>query len=146
MLNDNLVEQLNKNLADLQVMYVKLHNYHWNVKGKHFFGIHNMTEGYYNYFAEQYDEVAERILQIGGKPITTMKSYLENSEIKEEEKNEFSADDVINSIVKDFNYLKNQFANTSKVAEENNDPTTQTLAEDNMAWMEKAVWMLNASK
>lgn len=146
MLNNNLVDQLNKNLADLQVMYVKLHNYHWNVKGKHFFGIHNMTEGYYNYFAAQYDDVAERILQIGGKPITTMKSYLENSEIKEEEGNEFSADDVINSIVRDFNYLKNQFGNTSKISEENNDPTTQTLAEDNMAWIEKAVWMLNASK
>jgi len=102
MLNNNLVEQLNKNLADLQVMYVKLHNYHWNVKGKHFFGIHNMTESYYNYFAAQYDEVAERILQIGGKPITTMKSYLEKSEIKEEENNEFSADDVINSIVRVF--------------------------------------------
>ena len=78
MKNDKLVNQLNQNLADVQVLYVKLHNYHWNVKGAHFFGIHNVTEGYYDYFAKQYDDIAEWILQIGSKPLTTMKEYLVN--------------------------------------------------------------------
>ena len=69
--SNQLVELLNKNLANMQVLYVKLHNYHWNVKGINFKPIHEMTEAYYNYFAEQYDEVAERIVQLGGKPLVT---------------------------------------------------------------------------
>ncbi|MCB9207029.1 MAG: DNA starvation/stationary phase protection protein [Ignavibacteriales bacterium] len=145
MKNDKLIEKLNKNLADLQVLYVKLHNYHWNIKGQHFFGIHNVTEEYYNYFAEQYDEVAERILQIGGKPLTTMKSYLENSSIKEEDKKEFSASDVLNGVKSDFYYLKNEYTEISKLAEELRDLTTQGIADDNIAWLEKAIWMLDAT-
>ena len=74
--NEKLILQLNQNLADVQVLYVKLHNYHWNIKGPHFWGIHNVTEGYYDYLAKQYDDIAERILQLNGKPLTTMKSYL----------------------------------------------------------------------
>lgn len=144
MKSNKLIKQLNKNLSDIQVLYVKLHNYHWNVQGKHFFGIHNLTEEYYNYFAEQYDEFAERILQINGKPLTTLKSYLENSAIKEEDKNEFSADDVLTGIIKDFEYLKDELKKTAAISEE--DSATQALAEDNIAWLEKAIWMLNSSK
>lgn len=111
-----LVKQLNQNLADVQVLYVKLHNYHWNVKGPHFFGIHKQTEEYYDYFAGVYDDVAERILQIGGKPLTTLKSYLEKAKITEENKSEFSASEVINSVVNDFEYLLNEFKQTSEIA------------------------------
>lgn len=143
--NNKLVSKLNQNLSDVQVLYVKLHNYHWNIKGPHFFGIHNATEGYYDFFAKQYDDIAERILQIGSKPLTTIKQYLENSKIKEETNNEFSASDVIKSITKDFSYLLKEFKKTSEIAGEKNDITTQNLADDNIAWLEKAIWMLKAS-
>lgn len=144
--NQKIISHLNKNLSDVQVLYVKLHNYHWNVKGPHFFSIHNATEGYYEYFAEQYDEIAERILQIGGKPLTTMKDYLKESNLKEEIKKEFTASDVIKNVLKDFNYLKNEFKKTSKLADGNGDSTTVALADANSAWLEKAIWMLKASK
>ena len=145
MKEQKLVKQLNQNLADVQVLYVKLHNYHWNIKGTHFFGIHNLTEGYYDYFAKQYDDIAERILQIGSKPLTTMKSYLEISKIKEESKSKFSASEVIKSVTKDFSYLLKEFKKTSKTAEDENDLTSQALADENVAWLEKAIWMLKAS-
>jgi len=145
MKEQKMIEQLNKNLADVQVLYVKLHNYHWNIKGPHFLGIHNLTEGYYDYFAKQYDEIAERILQIGSKPLTTMKSYLEVSNIKEESKSKFSASEVIKSVTKDFTYLLKELKKTSKTAEAENDLTTQALADENVAWFEKAIWMLKAS-
>ena len=146
MKNEILVKQLNQNLADVQVLYVKLHNYHWNIKGPHFFGIHNMTEGYYDYLAKQYDDIAERILQIDGKPLTTMKDYLRESKIKEEEKSSFSAAEVLKSVIKDFNYLQKEFKKTSKVSDQNGDLTTQALADENVAWLEKSLWMLRASK
>ncbi len=146
MKNEKLIKQLNQNLSDVQVLYVKLHNFHWNVKGQHFFGIHNVTESYYDYFAKQYDDIAERILQIGAKPLTTMKDYLKISKIKEENKSDFSASDVIKSVTKDFSYLLKEFNKTSKLAEEQSDLTTQALADENVAWLEKAVWMLKATQ
>ena len=146
MKNQNLINQLNQNLADVQVLYVKLHNYHWNVKGPQFFEIHTLTEEYYNYFAQQYDGIAERILQIEGKPLTTMKSYLKESKIKEDEKTSFKVLEVLKSLIKDFTYLKKEFKKTSKMAEELDDLTSQTLADDNVLWLEKAIWMLKASK
>lgn len=146
MKKENLVNQFNQNLADVQVLYIKLHNYHWNVKGPHFFGIHGITEEYYNYFANQYDDIAERILQIDGKPLTTMKAYLKESKINEEEKSSFVSEDVLKNVIKDFNYLKKEFKKTSKLAENLNDFTSQSLADDNVTWLEKALWMLKASK
>lgn len=145
MKNEEIVKQLNQNLADVQVLYVKLHNYHWNIRGPQFFEVHNATEGYYDYFAKQYDDIAERILQIGDKPITTMKGYLKISKIKEENKNKFSASEVIKSVTKDFNYLLKEFKKTSKIAEDKNDLTTQALTDENVAWLEKSIWMLKAS-
>jgi starvation-inducible DNA-binding protein len=141
-----IINQLNQNLADVQVLYVKLHNFHWNVKGPHFFGIHNATEEYYDYFAKQYDDIAERILQIGGKPLTTLKGYLEMAKITEENKSEFSSIEVINCLVNDFKYLLSEFKKTSEIAATKNDLTTQALADENVAWLEKSLWMLNASK
>ncbi len=145
MKEQKMIEQLNQNLADVQVLYVKLHNYHWNIKGPHFLGIHNLTEGYYDYFAKQYDDIAERILQLGGKPLTTMKSYLKISKIKEENKSKFSASQVIKYLLTDFNYLKKEFTKTSEVAEIEKDSTTLSLSDENIAWFEKAIWMLKAS-
>ncbi len=142
---NKLIAQLNKNLSDVQVMYVKLHNYHWNIQGPQFFEIHRVTEEYYNFFALQYDDIAERILQLGGKPFNTMKQYLENSRINEEEKNNFTTEDVVNGLIKDFEYLANEFRHTSDLAGIEKDNTTVNMADDFVQWLEKAIWMLKSN-
>ncbi len=145
MSENKLIAQLNKNLSDVQVMYVKLHNYHWNIQGPQFFEIHRVTEEYYNFFALQYDDIAERILQLGGKPFNTMKQYLENSRINEEEKNNFTTEDVVNGLIKDFEYLANEFRHTSDLAGIEKDNTTVNMADDFVQWLEKAIWMLKSN-
>ena len=144
MKNNSLIELLNKNLANLQVLYVKLHNLHWNVKGISFKPVHELTESYYNYIAEQYDAVAERIIQIGGKPLTSMKDYLNNASIKEENGNSFDGKFVLNSVLVDFEFLNVQYKEISKIAEENNDVPTANIADENVAWLEKQIWMIKA--
>lgn len=144
-MNNNIIDLLNKNLANLQVLYVKLHNYHWNIKGITFKSIHEMTEVYYNYFAEQYDEVAERIVQLGGKPLSTLKDYIHNASINEETKNDFNNKFVLGSVLADFEKLHAQFKDISKIAGENNDSTTVNIADENIAWLEKQIWMIKAS-
>lgn len=145
MKSDKLIGLLNKNLANLQILYVKLHNYHWNVKGMNFKSVHEMTESYYNYFAEQYDEIAERIVQLGGKPLATLNDYLKNASLKEETKNDFEVKYALSSLLSDFELLNNDFKEISKVADENVDVSTANTADDNVAWLEKQIWMIKAS-
>ncbi|MBK9097217.1 MAG: DNA starvation/stationary phase protection protein [bacterium] len=145
MKSNKLVELLNKNLANLQVLYVKLHNYHWNVKGMNFKPVHEMTEKYYDYFAEQYDEVAERIVQLGGKPCATLQDYLKIASIKEEIKKTFEAKYVLRSLLSDFEQLNKDFKEISKAAGEAGDVPTANIADDNVVWLEKQIWMIKAS-
>lgn len=141
---NGLIGLLNKNLANLQVLYVKLHNYHWNVKGIMFKPIHEMTEGYYEYFAKQYDDVAERIIQLGGKPLSSMKDYLSNASIQEESGNDFEGKAVLNSVLANFELLHVQFKEISKSAGEITDAPTVNIADENVAWLEKEIWMIKA--
>jgi len=145
MKSNKLVELLNKNLANLQVLYVKLHNYHWNVKGMNFKPVHEMTEAYYNYFAEQYDEVAERIVQLGGKPLATLQDYIMHTSLKEEIKKTFEVKYVLKSLLSDFEQLNKDFKEISKAASDSGDVPTANIVDDNVAWLEKQIWMIKAS-
>jgi len=145
MKSNKLIELLNKNLANLQLFYVKLHNYHWNVKGMNFKPVHEMTEAYYDYFAEQYDELAERIVQLGGKPLATLNDYLKNASLKEESKKTFYVKYVLGSVLSDFKLLNDDFKEISKVAGENGDVPSSNIADENVAWLEKQIWMINVS-
>lgn len=145
MKSNKIIGMLNKNLANLQVLYVKLHNYHWNVKGMNFKQVHELTEAYYNYFAEQYDEVAERIVQLGGKPFATLQDYLVNASLKEESKKTFEVKYVLKSLLPDFEKLNKDFKEISKDAAETGDMPTAGLADANVSWLEKQIWMIKAS-
>ena len=79
----NLEEKLNEFLADLNVFYRKLQNYHWNVQGKDFFQTHKKLEELYDEVNESVDEIAEHILILGGQPLGTLKDYLAVATIEE---------------------------------------------------------------
>ena len=78
-----MVNELNELLADLNIFYRKLQNFHWNIQGKEFFVLHAKLEEYYNDVNLQVDEIAEHILMLGKEPLGTMKEYLEVGKIKE---------------------------------------------------------------
>ena len=140
-----LIENMNRNLSNLQVLYVKLHNYHWNIKGFRFFQVHNLTEEYYDHIAKLYDDVAERILQIGGKPFASMSEYLANADIKEENKKEFGEEEVLRNIIADFEQLLSDYNKISDIADEAGDKASAGMADENIAYFEKALWMLKAN-
>src|SRR5690554_6958370 len=81
--NVKLADKLNKLLADYQIYYQNLRGLHWNVKGVKFFMLHEKYEEYYDEAAETIDEIAERILMIGGKPLHSYDAYLQTAELKE---------------------------------------------------------------
>ena len=89
---EELVKKLNEFLADLNVFYRKLQNYHGNVKGKNFFVLHEKLEEYYNKINEEIDESAEHILCLDQQPLGTMKDYLNITHIIEAENTKIDGD------------------------------------------------------
>ena len=80
---EKTVNGLQELLANLQVYYSNLRGFHWNVKGIEFYGLHAKLEEFYDDTAEKVDEVAERILMLGGVPAHNFSEYLKTSTIKE---------------------------------------------------------------
>ncbi|KAF6610761.1 DNA starvation/stationary phase protection protein, partial [Paenibacillus sp. EKM208P] len=66
-------ELLNRQVANLNVLYVKIHNYHWYVKGSSFYTLHVKFEELYNEVTLKMDEIAERLLALKGSPSATLK-------------------------------------------------------------------------
>ncbi|MFT6857296.1 MAG: starvation-inducible DNA-binding protein [Cyclobacteriaceae bacterium] len=82
----DLVNTLHALLANYHVHYQKLRNFHWNVKGSDFFDLHEKFEEQ----EEQYHaskianyEIAVRVSVFGGTPLSTMRDFLDNAEIKD---------------------------------------------------------------
>jgi starvation-inducible DNA-binding protein len=142
---ENVISLLNQIQADAQALYVKVHNYHWNVKGMYFYAIHNKTEEIYNHLATVYDDMAERAIQLGGKAVLTMDAIKNLTKIKEESGESFDGVYVLKSIIDDYKYLKDQFKALAEAAGEADDSTTVAMAEDEIALLEKEIWMLSAS-
>ena len=138
------VEKLNLYLANLNVLYRKVQNYHWNIVGAGFFSVHEKLEEYYNAINEQIDDVAERILSIGGRPLGTLKDYLAVTTIKEAEKREISIPEAVADVKKEFEAMLKLVKEVKEAADEENDYGTSALVDEYISTYEKDLWMLNA--
>jgi len=140
-----MIERMGVHVADLQVFYVKLHNYHWHVKGPQFRSVHEFTEALYDEVTGHFDDVAERMLMLGAKPPVTMKDYLSHTGLSEESAQEFSVSQVFEAIKKDLGYLLHEFKETRLQAANQEDAGTDSLLTDIISSFEKQIWMLTAS-
>ena len=143
---NELLKQLNEFLADLNVLYRKLQNYHWNVKGKNFFVLHSKLEEYYDGVNNEIDEIAEKILMLGGQPLGTMKDYLAISNIKEAENVKISGDEVLDNVLKDFTYAKMKAESIKVKAEEESAFLISAYMDEVIKDYSKACWMLTQSR
>lgn len=134
---------LNKQIANWSVLFVKLHNYHWYVKGPQFFTLHDKFEQLYNEAALHIDELAERLLALGGTPVATMKEYIEVASIKEATGSE-AAEEMVDSIVTDFDTLISELKEGMEAAEQVGDETTADMLLAIHQSLEKHNWMLRS--
>ncbi|OOG78532.1 Dps family protein [Algoriphagus sp. A40] len=138
-----LVKMLNELLANYQVYYQNLRNFHWNVSGPNFFELHAKFEELYTVANAGIDAVAERILTLGARPYSTYSEYLENSSIKEAKEVKDSKKMV--EIVRDnLNELLTLERKTLESANEHGDEGSASLMSDYITEKEKVVWMLSA--
>ena len=143
-MSKKLVEFLNNYLSDLHVLYTKIHNYHWNVEGNAFFTLHSALEAEYNKIAEQLDEVAERVLQLGERPLASLEDYLKNAKIKEAKSEGIKSEALVKSVLTDYEYMVNSLREGLKLAEEAGDKVSEDMFTGMLAGYEKTVWMLKA--
>ena len=138
-------KKLNHYLADLVVEYHKLQNFHWYVKGEDFFPVHAKLEELYNGINSSIDEVAENILMIHGKPLASLKEFLENSGIEEAEADFTESEDIFEEVVKDFNILLNEAKEIRKFADEKEEYIISALMDGMIAQFTKSIWMIGQS-
>ncbi|MFC3886179.1 Dps family protein [Bacillus songklensis] len=139
----NLEQAMNQQIANWNVLYTKLHRFHWYVKGPLFFTLHAKFEELYNEAAVTIDVLAERLLSIGGKPIATMKQYLENASI-EETNHEATAEEMVQALINDYALLRDELKNAVKAAEHADDEATADMFVELTQKVEIHLWMLRA--
>lgn len=138
-----LVEMVNKQIANWTVLYTKLHNYHWYVKGHHFFALHQKFEELYTEAGVHIDELAERLLALDGNPVATLKESLEMASVNEAEGGE-KADAMVQAIVDDFTVMTEELKEGMELAEKVGDETTGDMLLSVHQSLEKHNWMLKA--
>lgn len=141
-MEENIIN-LNKFLSELEIMSVKLQNYHWNVQGHNFFIIHSKLEEFYDEIREQIDEIAEHILAKGHEPLGTMKDFISNSEIVEAKNEKIKSEELLKIVTQDFNTLYKKVVEIKKSAEKVEDYETSALIDDYLRDYSKKLWMLN---
>lgn len=142
---DKVSQVLNTILADENVLYIKLRNYHWNVRGIHFTQLHELFEQQYNELLPVIDEIAERTRMVGRFAIGSMKSFLSHTRLEEANSNELGASEMIDDLLKTNEaMIRNIRADIEVVSEECNDEGTADLLIATLRMHEKMAWMLRS--
>ncbi len=139
-----VVESLRKLQADSIVLYMKVHNFHWNVRGSDFPQAHKALEEIYDGFADMFDDLAERVIQLGGTPVVTLAEAIKISKIKEETKTTFTSKEILKEVLKIYENLHEDFTDLAKLADKDEDRVTASYCDDKLAELEKAIWMVKA--
>jgi starvation-inducible DNA-binding protein len=134
---------LSKVLAETYVLYLKTHNFHWNVEGEKFRSLHLMFEEQYRDMWEALDEIAERIRALGEYAPGTNAKLAKLSGIKDNEKIP-SGDDMLRELIADNQTLAATLADAIKTLQEAGDEPSAGLLTDRQTSHEKQIWMMKS--
>jgi starvation-inducible DNA-binding protein len=138
-----IAERTGKLLADSYTLYLKTHNFHWNVKGPMFSTLHLMFEQQYNELALAVDEIAERIRALGHPAPGTYREFLKLTTIKEPT-GVPKALDMIRQLADDQKSVADAARDVIAAADEAGDQATADLATRRVEVHEKNAWMLSS--
>lgn len=141
-MSNQLHNGLNQQVANLAVFFTKLHHYHWFIEGKGFFILHEKFEEVYDEINALYDEFAERLIIIGGKPASKLTDYLKLTSLKETDTLDPKL--MVDEILADFKQLVDELKNLTKVSQDASDEETADLLIGTVSSFEKHIWMFRA--
>jgi starvation-inducible DNA-binding protein len=138
-----IAEHLSRLLADSYTLYLKTHNYHWNVTGPLFNTLHSMFEVQYTELAAAVDEIAERIRALGVRAPGSYKEFADLASVRESGGGE-TATDMIRELVEGQETVVRTARQAFPVASVANDEPTADLLTQRMQLHEKNAWMLRS--
>ncbi|MEK0363797.1 MULTISPECIES: Dps family protein [unclassified Pseudomonas] len=139
----SIADGLSRLLADTYTLYLKTHNFHWNVTGPMFNTLHTMFETQYTELALAVDDIAERIRALGFPAPGTYAAYAKLSSIKEQEGIP-SAEDMIKLLVEGQEAVVRTARGIFPLLEKVSDEPTADLLTQRMQIHEKTAWMLRS--
>ena len=134
---------LSRLLADSYTLYLKTHNFHWNVTGPQFNTLHLMFEGQYTELAAAVDEIAERIRALGVKAPGSYVEFSKMTSITEGAGDE-SAEEMIRQLAIGQETVVRTAREAFPVADDAHDEPTADLLTQRMQIHEKNAWMLRS--
>jgi starvation-inducible DNA-binding protein len=140
---ERIAQNLSKVLADSYTLYLKTHNFHWNVTGPMFQTLHLMFEQHYGELALAVDAIAERIRALGFPAPGTYKQFAALSSIPEDE-GVPRAEEMIRRLVEGHEAVARTARSAFAVADEANDQPTCDLLTQRLQIHEKTAWMLRS--
>ncbi|WP_080145626.1 Dps family protein [Marinilactibacillus piezotolerans] len=145
MANTKIQNYLNTLVATQGLFYVKLHQVHWYIKGESFFTLHPKLEDLYDELTVQMDDIAERLLALGGEPYSTLEEFIEHSLIKESADNKtLSEREMIQSVIDDYETLRSELENGIQLTDDERDDVTNDFLVSQKSDVDKTIWMLQA--
>jgi starvation-inducible DNA-binding protein len=138
-----IAEGLSKVLADSYTLYLKTHNYHWNVVGPMFNTLHLMFEEEYTELAMAVDEIAERIRALGEPAPGTYREFAELTSIAEDT-GKPEATDMIRNLVEAHETTARTARSIFPTVEAAGDEPTADLLTQRLQVHEKTAWMLRS--
>jgi starvation-inducible DNA-binding protein len=140
---EQVAGDLSRLLADSYTLYLKSHNYHWNVTGPMFQTLHLMFEQHYNELALAVDEIAERIRAVGHPSPGTYREFAALSSVREDEVLP-PAMDMVANLVADHETVVATARSVVAAADNATDVATADLATRRIDVHEKTAWMLRS--
>jgi starvation-inducible DNA-binding protein len=142
-MDKNLFDKLNKYLADNAVMYIKLHNLHWNVYGLQFKAVHEYLEALYDDTTEKMDEIAELLRMKGEYPAASLEEYLKLSSIKELPSEKIANKAALEIVLEDLKALDAEAKDVRATADEDDIFDVVMMMEDYCAFYQKTIWFIS---
>ena len=141
--NQAVIQQLERLLATSYTLYLKTHNFHWNVTGPMFTTLHTLFETQYTELAIAIDEIAERIRALGARAPGSYSDFQRLSSVKEETGHP-AALEMIRVLVADQQTVVTLARDLFDAADEIDDQATADLATRRLNIHEKNAWMLRS--
>lgn len=138
-----IADGLARVLADTYTLYLKTHNYHWNVEGPHFKAFHDLFEQQYTELATAVDDIAERIRALGHYAPGSYTEFARLAAVKEDTEKP-DAMTMVRRLAEDQDTIANTCRRVLETAGQADDSATDDLLTGRMRTHEKNAWMLRA--
>lgn len=142
---EQAAKELNELLADEMTLYIKTLKFHWNIEGEGFHALHIFLEEQYNSLQKMIDEVAERVRKIGHFASGSMKQFISDKSLSENEDDRITPD-MLTELAHDHDaIIRNVREMISRFEDDYEDDGSADLLTQLLRDHEKMSWMLHSS-